>query len=61
MKNSLLLCALLCVLTVSAQQREVRAIEVELGIGLTPGAARLQHIGFDKHRTGETGFLEIRC
>ena len=61
MKNlSLLFCALLCVLTGSAQQREVRAIEVELGVGLTTGAARLQHIGFDKNRTGETGFIEIR-
>ena len=61
MKNlSLLFCTLLCVLTVSAQQREVRAIEVELGIGLTAGAARLQHIGFDKNRIGETGFIEIR-
>lgn len=61
MKKLPVLCALLCALTtVSAQQREVRAIEVELGVGLTGGAARLQSVGFDKNRTGETGFIEIR-
>ncbi|MCM1301316.1 MAG: hypothetical protein NC250_00545 [Alistipes senegalensis] len=61
MKKLSLLFVLLCVLTtVSAQQREVRAIEVELGVGLTSGAARLQDVGFDKNRTGETGFIEIR-
>ncbi|MCM1218769.1 MAG: hypothetical protein NC548_30155 [Lachnospiraceae bacterium] len=60
MKRLLLLFTLFGILTTSAQQREVRAIEVELGVGMTSGAVRLQSVGFDKNRTGETGFIEIR-
>lgn len=60
MKRLLLLFALFGSLTASAQQREVRAIEVELGVGMTFGASELSSAGFDKNRIGETGFVEIR-
>ena len=59
-KNLLLLCALFSVAMSAAQEREFRAIEVELGAGLTCGASRLGSAGFDNNRIGETGFVEVR-
>lgn len=53
------LCA--CCTTASfAQQRDVRPVEVELGIGMTCGAATLRSAGFDRNKIGETAFAEVR-
>lgn len=62
MKNLLLFCAILVAMIhpVYAQQRDIKAIEVEIGGGITFGASKLRGVGFDKTEVGQTGFVEIR-
>lgn len=62
MKKLIVLCAVLATLLPSAyaQRRDVKAIEVEIGGGMTFGAAQLSSAGFDKTKAGETGFIELR-
>lgn len=54
------LCALLCTMISFAQERDIRAIEVEIGAGMTFGASKLEKAGFTKTKIGETGFVELR-
>ncbi len=44
----------------SPLQRDVRAVEVELGVGFPFGVARLRENGIGRYRTGVTGFVEAR-
>lgn len=60
MKKLLLICLLFFATASWAQQREVRAFEVELGAGTTFGANRLRGVGFGKCGWGETAFVEAR-
>lgn len=58
MKKLLLLFVLLgCTGAYAQKPRVVRALEVEVGAGMTFGAA---NIGFDKTKIGELGFVELR-
>ncbi len=41
-------------------KREVRAVEVELGVGFPFGVHRLGEAGFSRYRTGVTGMVEVR-
>ncbi len=60
MRKLLFFYFLFCAAMPNAQERDIRAVEVEVGGGMTFGAARLRHAGFDKTELGETGFMEIR-
>ena len=44
----------------TAANCKIRAIEVEIGGGITTGIARLRGSGFDKYPVGGAGFIEIR-
>ena len=59
-KTVALLCTMLCTMLSFAQERDIKAIEVEIGAGMTFGASKLKNAGFDKTKIGETGFVEIR-
>lgn len=41
-------------------KREMRAVEVELGVGFPFGVHRLREAGFGRYRTGVTGMVEVR-
>lgn len=62
MKRLIICLLLLSVLPTPSrsQQRPVRALEAELGGGITFGASALHAAGFDKAKTGATGFFELR-
>ena len=56
----LLMCGVLCMFAVEAQERTVRAFEVEVGAGLSFGSAKFKEMLNLKNRVGETAFVEGR-